>query len=221
MIPGGGFTPSRREGAPLLVGGVLAGGVSKAGFWLLPLFEHQPLPPTSLEIFTGEFGSTKIDQKRPKSIKIDQKRSKSTAKPPPPFFTGAFCEVHGEGRQRSSHLRGQDGKAPSPNVPKLRRLGFWLFFFGGVQNQVFVHVRERERERVVPDPPYTKTAATIALNQFMLWVVVVWTGPGFIGCSDCLTRRAGKFLGWAAPTAVQKPLKGVQSLPEAWGCHLV
>ena len=77
-----------------------------------------PPAPTSLEIFKREFGSTKNDQDRSPN--------------PLPHFYGSFSRGSRRGPAKVEPLTGPRWKRhPPPNVPKLRRLGFWLFLLGG------------------------------------------------------------------------------------------
>ena len=116
-LGGGGFEGQNWGGGQTIK--VRGGGFSKAGFWPLPLFVHQPPPPKSLETFTGEFGPTKIDQNRPKSIKIDQKRPKTTTNPPPFFLRESFVRFTPRaGKDRAIYGAKMEKAPPPPKVPR-------------------------------------------------------------------------------------------------------
>ena len=156
--PWGGGGGSSLPGGGVLFWGGEGGGVLKGRFLDPSSFENPPPSPTSLEIFTGEFGSPKIDQKnkidqyRPKTIKIDHN-------PPPFHFYGSFSRGSCRGPVKVTPLTGPRWKRhPPPIFPNSEDSVFGCFFLGGggAQNQVFVFAGRES----CSSPPCRKTAAT-------------------------------------------------------------
>ena len=156
MIPGGVHPLLERGkgGGSFFVWG---GCFQKQVFGPFLFLNTSPLRPQVRKISRE---STKIDQNRPKSIKIHQKRSKLTKKDqnqapnPLPLILRELCArfMPRAGKGRATYGAKME-KAPSPNVPKLRRTRFFVvFFLGGGEGAQSIFCIHRG-ERAVPYPP--------------------------------------------------------------------